>query len=63
MDDSYNFCNYEDIFPQRLHIFNTLSPTLSSDAVTNVVKFPASTPEHIMKILFQIAVICKMASM
>jgi hypothetical protein len=61
VDDSYIFCNYEAIFPVSF-IFSTLLSMLSKMLYTSVVKFPASTSEHIMETLFQLTVICKMAS-
>jgi phosphate/sulfate permease len=45
MDGTYLFCNYEAIFP--VSIFNTILPALSKMLYTNVVKFPASTSQHI----------------
>jgi hypothetical protein len=41
--------------------FNTLLPTLSKTLCTGVVKFPASTSEHITETLNQFVVIRKMA--
>jgi hypothetical protein len=43
-------------------IFNLLMQMLSKTLCTSVVKFPASTSEHIAKTLFQFVVICKMVS-
>jgi hypothetical protein len=40
-------------------IFNTLLPTSSQTLYMNVVKFPASTLEHITKTLFQLVVMGK----
>jgi hypothetical protein len=62
MADTYIFCNYEVIFPQSLIIFNTHLPVLSKMLCTSVVKFRASTLEHITQTLFQFVVICKMMS-
>jgi GMP synthase PP-ATPase subunit len=50
------------LFFHKTVIFNTLLPLLSKMLYINVVKFFASTLEHISKTLFQFVVICKMAS-
>jgi hypothetical protein len=57
-----HICNCEAIFPQSLCYFHTLLPTLSKTLYTSVVKFPASTLDHITKSLFQYFIICKMVS-
>jgi hypothetical protein len=61
-DDSNIFAIVRLFFHEVSVIFNTLFPTLSKKLCTIVVKFPASTSEHITKTLFQFVVICKMAS-
>jgi hypothetical protein len=45
-----SFCNYQAI----LHQFEDTLPTLSEMLCTSVVKFPASTSEHIRKIAFNL---------
>jgi hypothetical protein len=42
-------------------IFNTLLPMWSKKPYTDVVKFPASTSEHITETLFQFTVVSKTA--
>jgi hypothetical protein len=50
-------------FHKVTFIVYTLLPTLSETLYTSVVKFPASTLEHIKETFFQFIAICKMASM
>jgi hypothetical protein len=51
------------LFFHKIFIFNTLLPNLGKTLYISVVKFPASTSQHMTKTLFKFAVICKMASM
>jgi hypothetical protein len=60
IDDSYIFCNYEAFFHKVFIIFSKPLPMLSMMLYTCIVKFPALTPKHIMKTLFQFIVTCKM---
>jgi hypothetical protein len=46
-DNSYIFCDYKTIFPQRLHHFQRMSANAEHDTVNQCGKFPASTSEHI----------------
>jgi hypothetical protein len=52
MDDLCILAIMRLFFHKVSFIFNALLPVLSKILYTNVVKFPASTLEHIMKILF-----------
>jgi hypothetical protein len=47
MDDSFIFFNYEAIFCSLRHFQRTSVPALNRLLCTNVLKFPASTSEHI----------------
>jgi hypothetical protein len=49
-------------FHKASAIFNKFLPAPSKMLYTNAVKFPASTSKCITKILFQVVVLCKMAS-
>jgi hypothetical protein len=62
MVDSYIFRNYEATLATVSLIYSTLVPTLSKTLYTFVVKFLASTSDHIAKALCQFVITCKMAS-
>jgi hypothetical protein len=61
MDNSYIFCNYGAIFPQSLCHFQHISANTKTLYIS-VVKYPASTLEHITNTLFKFVVICKVVS-